>query len=144
MKSIYSYYSNIIFNIMYTLLSTGYLLIMTFNLLIDPQHPKGGSSTGAPGARPLFEIYIEGLFVTFDCITRIHFNCHTIQTSHIVYNMYFDIYSHYKTQGMCEGGIKTNLRPKEFYRAGTAPPILKFLDPPLHPIQQLQQYDSKE
>ena len=24
---------------------------------------------------------------------------------------------------MCEGGIKTNLRPKEFYRAGTAPSL---------------------
>ena len=23
---------------------------------------------------------------------------------------------------MSEGGIKTNLKPKEFYRAGTAPP----------------------
>ena len=23
---------------------------------------------------------------------------------------------------MCEGGIKTNIRPKEFYRTGTAPP----------------------
>ena len=32
---------------------------------------------------------------------------------------------------MCERDIKTNARPQEFYRAGTAPPVLKFLDPPL-------------
>ena len=40
---------------------------------------------------------------------------------------------------MCEVGIKTNLRPQEFYpknstAPGPRPPILKFLDPPLcHP-----------
>ena len=32
---------------------------------------------------------------------------------------------------MCEMDIKTNARLQEFYRAGTAPPVLKFLDPPL-------------
>ena len=34
---------------------------------------------------------------------------------------------------MCEWDIKTNPRPQKFYRAGTAPPGLKFLDPPLAP-----------
>ena len=36
--------------------------------------------------------------------------------------MYFVLYSHYKTKGMCEGGIKKYLRPLKFYRAGTPPP----------------------
>ena len=29
-------------------------------------------------------------------------------------------------------GIKTIFRPQKLHRAGTAPPILKFLDPPLY------------
>ena len=40
--------------------------------------------------------------------------------------IYFVLYSHYITYGMCEGGILT-----EFYRAPPPPPVLKFLDPPL-------------
>ena len=36
---------------------------------------RGGSSTGAPGARSLFEFFNWFVFVIFDCVTRVYFNC---------------------------------------------------------------------
>ena len=50
------------------------------------------------------------------------------------YNMYFILYSHYKSIEYVWRGIKTISRPKKLYRNGTAPPALKFLDPPLNHI----------
>ena len=48
-----------------------------------------------------------------------------------VKNMYVIQYSHYKSIGYVWRGIKTISRPQKLYRAGTAPPVYKFLDPPL-------------
>ena len=44
-----------------------------------------------------------------------------------MYNLYFILYLHYKKQGMCEGASKQFPDPKN----STAPPVLKFVDPPL-------------
>ena len=83
---------------------------------------NGGSSAGAPGERPLFEN-----FENIDSITCINFIVSTCN----VYSMYFILYSHYKSMGYVWRGIKTISRHQILYRAGTAPPVLKFLDPPL-------------
>ena len=45
--------------------------------------------------------------------------------------MYLILYSHQKNVGYMLMGIKTIPRPQGFYSAGTPPPVLKFLDPPL-------------
>ena len=45
--------------------------------------------------------------------------------------MYFIIYYYYKSIGYVWRGIKTIFRHQKLYRAETAPPVLKFLDPPL-------------
>ena len=55
--------------------------------------------------------------------------------------MYFILYYHRKSIGYVWRGIKTIFRPQELYRAGTAPPVLKFLDPPLVYISSFYQWN---
>ena len=45
--------------------------------------------------------------------------------------MYFILFSNYKSIE-CVKRHKTVPRPQAFYSAGTAPPVGKFLDPPLY------------
>ena len=82
---------------------------------------KGGSSTGAPGVRPLFEICKGFNFENFDCRTRINFIVIKMQCLQCVF---YSLLSLQKHRVCVKGHLQT--------RAGTPPPpVLKFLDPPL-------------
>ena len=59
------------------------------------------------------------------------YNMRFFNRSQLNYNMQFILYSRYKIIGCVWRDIKTIPRSQEFYRAGNAPPVLKFLDPPL-------------
>ena len=67
----------------------------------------------------------------FDCITRIFLNCSQYAMCTIC-----TFYSNYKSIGYVWGCIKTIPRSQESYRAGTAHPVLKFLNPPLLQIRE--------
>ena len=70
---------------------------------------------------PCLKFFWGFVFVNFDCITRIYFNCshHTMFTKCTLFST------------LTTPASKQTPRTQEFYCAGTAPPILKFLDPPL-------------
>ena len=51
-----------------------------------------------------------------------------------VNNVYFILYSHYKSIGYCAGASKQSPDLKNFTGQGLCPTVLKFLDPPLRPI----------
>ena len=61
--------------------------------------------------------------VNFDCIKHIYFKCnqHAMFTICILFTLTVNMWR----------GIKTIFRHQKLYRAETAPPVLKFLDPPL-------------
>ena len=78
---------------------------------------------------PLFEKKLGCIFENFYSITRINF---------IVINMqclqyaFYSLLSLQNIQGICEGASKqSSCRPKKSYHAGTVPPVLKILDPPM-------------
>ena len=81
---------------------------------------KGGSRTGAPGARPPFWKKLLGLFCKFWL-----YNTHILWIKSInhVYIMYFIHYSCYKHIGYVWRGIKTNPRPKNSTAPGPPPPF---------------------
>ena len=80
------------------------------------------------GHVPPFEIFQGFVFVNFDCITRIYFNC--------IHHTMFTICTQFSTlttkHKVCvKGASKQISDAKNSTAPGTRPPVLKFLDPPL-------------
>ena len=124
------------------------------NILINA---KGGSRTGAPGARPPFTnffalvfVNFEGIFgglvfVNFDGITRIYFHCrqqHAVFTISILSSAPTT-----KTQNMCERASNSQnpfSDPKNSTASGPRPTALIFLDPPLNAVTYFEHcYNSQ-
>ena len=81
---------------------------------------KGGSRTGAPGARPRFEMGGGGVFVNLNGETRIY--------SELSQNtMFYSILLLQNIRYVCEGVSKQTPDLRILPR----PPVLKFLDPQL-------------
>ena len=93
------------------------------NLFLSFKAFRGGSRTDTHQTpTSLFENIFGVVFVNFDCITSIFFNCskHAMCT---IPGMYFILKFNYKTIGCVLRGNKTIPRPPEFY----PPPLLTFI-----------------
>ena len=94
---------------------------------------KSGSSTGATGARPLFELFLGLVFVNFDCITRIYFNS-IHHTMFIICTLFFTFTTKHR---VCVKGASKQksqnprILPRRYRPLPLPPRIFKFLDPPL-------------
>ena len=103
---------------------------------------KGGSSAGAPGARPPVWNFLRVYFNTF----WLH-NMHRLYCNHMQYLQYIfesasflyndERENRWKSpwvtddEGMCEGASKQYSYLKNYTASGQRLPVLKFLDPPL-------------
>ena len=88
---------------------------------------------------PRFKKIGKVVFVNFDCTTRTYFDFsqHTVFTISILFTTLTT-----KTYSKCEGASKQIFRPKNILpRRDRAPPVLKFLDPPLLISVQLLKFN---
>ena len=93
------------------------------------------SSAGAPGAPPCFNFLRVYFWKIWQRNThKLYCNQHATLK---ICKLFSLNYSHYKSIEYVWWGIKTISRPLNIYRAGTAPPVYKFLDPPLRLVCQL-------
>ena len=102
---------------------------------------KGGSRTGAPGARPLFKNIFGFVFVSLFWRHNTHLYFILVNVQCVKY-VFFFLNSNYKNIGFVWRSITTIPRPQEIYLARTAPQILKFLDPPLSTFLFLSQFQE--
>ena len=88
----------------------------------EPQNYTKALCKGAPQ----FEIFYGCIFGKFDSITRINFIVINMQCLQYVFYALLSLQKH----RVCVKGHQKIFTPQKLYRAGTAPPVLKFLDPP--------------
>ena len=122
-QKVYYMYMYLLWMIVNTNVMRRFLLVVLS--LIECKRPtEGGCNPLSPP--PPWKFWVFAV-LNFDCTTCIYLNLsqHTIMYS--VYNIYFTLYSYYKTIGYVWRGTKKIPRPQEFYRA----PVLKYLDPSL-------------
>ena len=87
---------------------------------------KGRTRTSSPGTPTLYENIFGFVFVIFDCITHMYYNCS--QHAMCIICFLFSTLTT-KTKGrVCVKGHQNNPQTPKNY---TAPQVLKFLDPPL-------------